>query len=244
MNIELVKIGDLKLNKDNPRTIRDTKFKQLVKSIIEFPEMLKIRPIVVDDNMVVLGGNMRLKACKEAGLEEVYIIKADNLTEEQQKQFILKDNQSFGDWDYQSLGEWDKNFVFDNGFEDWELYGIYGHQENDYEKNINKANLKVEVLDVNDYIKQNIFFLNEYMIEFEDDEIKDALANAQPYGKWLSEGMIRLKDLPDREHIIYPHASVVRRQKAFGYTEEELRMIITPIVRAFFLLFVSSCLFG
>ncbi|MFM1861168.1 MAG: hypothetical protein RLY80_757, partial [Actinomycetota bacterium] len=66
----------------------------------------------------------------------------------------------------------------------------------------------------------------------EDDEIKDALANAQPYGKWLSEGMIRLKDLPDREHIIYPHASVVRRQKAFGYTEEELRMIITPMAKA------------
>jgi len=66
----------------------------------------------------------------------------------------------------------------------------------------------------------------------EDDEIKDSLANAQPYGKWLSEGMIRLKDLPDREHIIYPHASVVRRQKAFGYTEEELRMIITPMAKA------------
>jgi len=177
MNIELVKIGEINLNKDNPRTIRDTKFKQLVKSIKEFPQMLKIRPIVVDDNMVVLGGNMRLKACKEAGLDEVYIIKADNLTEEQQKQFILKDNQSFGDWDYVSLGDWDKNFVLDNGFEDWELYGIYGHQENEYEKNINKANLKVDVLDVNDYIKQNIFFLNEYMIEFEDDEIKDAVRN-------------------------------------------------------------------
>ncbi|MEY3728489.1 MAG: hypothetical protein RL315_104, partial [Actinomycetota bacterium] len=66
----------------------------------------------------------------------------------------------------------------------------------------------------------------------EDDEIKDSLANAQPYGKWLAEGMIRLKDLPDREHIIYPHASVVRRQKAFGYTEEELRMIITPMAKA------------
>ncbi len=66
----------------------------------------------------------------------------------------------------------------------------------------------------------------------EDDEIKDQLANEKPYGKWLEEGMIRLKDLPEREHIIYPHASVVRRQKAFGYTEEELRIIITPMAKA------------
>ena len=66
----------------------------------------------------------------------------------------------------------------------------------------------------------------------EDDEIKDQLANAHPYGKWLEEGMIRLKDLPSREHIIYPHASVVRRQKAFGYTEEEIRIIITPMAKS------------
>ena len=65
----------------------------------------------------------------------------------------------------------------------------------------------------------------------EDDEIKDSLANAHPYGQWVAEGMIRLKDLPDREHIIYPHASVVRRQKAFGYTEEEIRVIITPMAK-------------
>ena len=65
----------------------------------------------------------------------------------------------------------------------------------------------------------------------EDDEIKDQLANAEPYGKWLEEGMIRLKDLPSREHIVYPHASVIRRQKAFGYTEEEIRIIITPMAK-------------
>ena len=65
----------------------------------------------------------------------------------------------------------------------------------------------------------------------EDDEIKDSLANAHPYGQWVEEGMIRLKDLPDREHIVYPHASVVRRQKAFGYTEEELRVLITPMAK-------------
>ena len=65
----------------------------------------------------------------------------------------------------------------------------------------------------------------------EDDEIKDGLANAAPYGEWLHAGMVRLKDIPAREHIFYPHSSVLRRQRAFGYTEEELRMIITPMAR-------------
>ena len=82
--IEKVKISEIKPNKDNPRIIKDEKFKQLVQSIKDFPEMLNLRPIVVNDEMIVLGGNMRLKACKEAGLKEVPIIKASNLTEQQQ----------------------------------------------------------------------------------------------------------------------------------------------------------------
>ena len=65
----------------------------------------------------------------------------------------------------------------------------------------------------------------------EDDEIKDSLAAAQPYSDWLHAGLVRLSDLPSREHIVYPHSSVVRRQRAFGYTEEELRLIITPMAK-------------
>ena len=65
----------------------------------------------------------------------------------------------------------------------------------------------------------------------EDDEIKDTLAAAQPYSDWLHAGLVRLSDLPSREHIVYPHSSVVRRQRAFGYTEEELRLIITPMAK-------------
>ena len=65
----------------------------------------------------------------------------------------------------------------------------------------------------------------------EDDEIKQSLATAAPYSKWLSAGLVRLSDLPAREHIVYPHSSVVRRQRAFGYTEEEIRMIITPMAK-------------
>ena len=103
-----VKISEVKSNPNNPRIIKDDKFQKLVKSIKEFPEMLNIRPIVVNADMVVLGGNMRLKACKEAGLKEVAIIKAEDLTEEQQKQFIIKDNVGFGEWDWEDLANnWD-----------------------------------------------------------------------------------------------------------------------------------------
>lgn len=87
-----VKISAVKSNPNNPRLIKDDKFKKLVQSIKDFPQMLDIRPIVVNSEMIVLGGNMRLKACKEAGLKEVPIIMADNLTEEQQKEFIKSKN--------------------------------------------------------------------------------------------------------------------------------------------------------
>jgi len=108
MKTEKVKIGIVKSNSDNPRIIKDDKFKKLVKSIQDFPQMLEIRPIVVDEQMIVLGGNMRLKACQEAGLKEVFIIKANELTEEQKKEFIIKDNVGFGEWDWDILAnEWD-----------------------------------------------------------------------------------------------------------------------------------------
>ena len=113
-----VKISEVKSNPNNPRIIKDDKFQKLVKSIKEFPEMLNIRPIVVNADMVVLGGNMRLKACKEAGIKEVAIIKADDLTDEQQKQFIIKDNVGFGEWDWEDLANnWDAEQLTDWGLD-------------------------------------------------------------------------------------------------------------------------------
>ena len=113
-----VKIETVLPNPSNPRIIKDDKFKKLVKSIQEFPQMLELRPIVVDANMVVLGGNMRLKACKAAGLKEVPIVVADNLTEEQQAEFIIKDNVGFGEWDWDLLAnEWDEQLLQDWGLE-------------------------------------------------------------------------------------------------------------------------------
>ena len=113
-----VKLSDIKLNPNNPRLIKDDKFKKLCQSIKDFPEMLEIRPIVVNADMVVLGGNMRLKACKEIGLKEVPIIVADKLTEEQQREFLIKDNTSGGEWDWEVLAnEWDAEQLEEWGLE-------------------------------------------------------------------------------------------------------------------------------
>ena len=117
MKAELVNINKVRTNPNNPRIIKDDKFQKLVKSIQEFPQMLEIRPIVVNEEMIVLGGNMRLKACQEAGLKKVHIIKASDLTEEQQKEFIIKDNVGFGEWDWDNLAnEWDSEKL-----EEWGL---------------------------------------------------------------------------------------------------------------------------
>jgi DNA modification methylase len=125
METRLVSIGQVKPNENNPRIIKDYKFKKLVKSIQDFPQMLQLRPIVVNEDNVVLGGNMRLKACKEAGLKEVYIIQAKDLTEEQQKEFIVKDNVGFGEWDWDILAnEWDVAQL-----EDWGLDGFPFEEE-------------------------------------------------------------------------------------------------------------------
>jgi hypothetical protein len=102
-----VPIGDVKENPDNPRSISVDQFKRLVASVREFPQMLDIRPLVVDADMVVLGGNMRLKACSEAGLTAVPVVIADTLTPEQRREFVIKDNASFGAWDWDALAnEW------------------------------------------------------------------------------------------------------------------------------------------
>lgn len=118
MNIEWVKTTDIHANENNPRILKDDKFKKLVQSIKDFPEMLEIRPIVVNNDMMVLGGNMRLKAIQEIGLKEIPIIKAENLTEEQQREFLIKDNVGFGEWDWDALAnDWDADELKDWGMD-------------------------------------------------------------------------------------------------------------------------------
>jgi len=111
-------IQEIKSNPNNPRIIKDHKFKQLVKSIQDFPQMLELRPIVIDENNMVLGGNMRLKACLEAGLTDVPVIHANNLSEEQKKEFIIKDNVSFGSHDWSELANnWDVDLIQEWGLD-------------------------------------------------------------------------------------------------------------------------------
>lgn len=118
MKITIKNISSIKSNPNNPRLIKDDKFHKLVKSIKEFPEMLNIRPIVINSDSIVLGGNMRLKACKEAGLKEIPVILADELTEEQQRQFIIKDNVGYGEWDWEDLANnWDADKLEEWGLE-------------------------------------------------------------------------------------------------------------------------------
>jgi DNA modification methylase len=136
MEIKTVKLSEIKSNPNNPRIIKDDKFRKLVNSIQEFPKMLEIRPIVVNADMIVLGGNMRLKACKEAGLKEVPVIFADDLTEDEQKQFIIKDNVGFGEWDWDMIAnEWDEVQLQEWGLDipDFGVTEIPAAEEDDYE---------------------------------------------------------------------------------------------------------------
>jgi len=149
--METVKISEVKLNPNNPRLIKDDKFKKLVQSIKDFPEMLNIRPIVVNQDMVILGGNMRYKACKEAGLKEIPIIITD-LSEEKQREFLIKDNTRGGEWDWEVLAnEWDNEELESWGLDvlsfnsdDIDLDSFF---EDDNSEKINKNKIVLEYTD-------------------------------------------------------------------------------------------------
>ena len=135
--IEKVSISSITENAANPRTINKHKFQKLVNSVKEFPEMLSLRPIIVNKDNVILGGNMRYKACKELGLKEVYIIQAADLDDKQAQEFIVKDNVGFGEWDWDILAnDWNVKEL-----EEWGLDGFpFDIEENEeeevYTKNI------------------------------------------------------------------------------------------------------------
>lgn len=115
-----INIEKLKPNEDNPRTIKNDRFEKLCQSIKEFPEMLNIRPIVADNDLKILGGNMRFQACKVLEFKKVPVIIVDDFNESQINQFVIKDNVSHGDWDYDSLGnDWDAQSLDDWGLNVW-----------------------------------------------------------------------------------------------------------------------------
>jgi hypothetical protein len=145
---QLIKISQVKSNPNNPRLIKNDKFKKLVKSVQDFPEMLELRPIVVDENMIVLGGNMRLKACIEAGLKEVWIEVAD-LTEQQKKEFTIKDNVGFGEWEWDMLAnEWQSDLLGDWGLD----LPFYNETLNAIENDKPEIEVTTEILEEHNYI--------------------------------------------------------------------------------------------
>jgi ParB-like chromosome segregation protein Spo0J len=117
MKAQLIKITEVFANEDNPRYISEAKFLKMVKSLQDFPEMASVRPLIINQNNLVLGGNMRLKAMQEAGWKQVPCIKVD-WSEEKQREFILKDNVSYGEWDWEILNsDWDKELLTEFGLD-------------------------------------------------------------------------------------------------------------------------------
>jgi len=179
MSVQTVKISDVKPNPNNPRLIKDDKFTKLVQSLKEFPEMANVRPIVVNQDFVVLGGNMRLKAMKEAGWKEVPVEVVD-WSEQQQKEFIIKDNVGFGEWEWDMLAnEWEADDL-----EKWGL-DVPGFDEQDYSD-------KNKELNVNDFENQNYTI----KLEFTEDDynfVKDKLQQlGQTPEKILYDALVSL----------------------------------------------------
>ena len=171
MRAEVVKISEVKVNPNNPRLIKDDKFAKLVQSIKDLPQMLAIRPIVVNADMIVLGGNMRLKACKEAGLKEVPIIIANNLTEEQQREFLIKDNVSGGEWDWQMLAnDWDTEQLNDWGLDipNFEPEQVLEAVEDDFE--VPDGGIETDI------VLGDLFEIGEHRLLCGDSTDSDAVA--------------------------------------------------------------------
>jgi hypothetical protein len=169
-------INEIKPNPNNPRIIKDDKFKKLVKSIQDFPQMLELRPIVIDENNIVLGGNMRLKACIEAGLKDVPVKQAKDLTEEQKKEFIVKDNVGYGEWDWDDLANnWDEQLLTEWGL-DIPNFDAGGFAD---------QNKELSLDDVSDSMTINLKFTEEEYYIVKEQLLKIAVTPEQAIWKLL-----------------------------------------------------------
>jgi hypothetical protein len=178
MNTKIIKLSAIKQNPNNPRSINKDKFAKLVKSIEEFPRMLELRPLVLNNDNMVLGGNMRLKACKHIGLTEVPVVYADDLTEEEQRQFIIKDNVGYGAWDWDLLAnEWANTDLADWGLDVWQP-----EDEVDYSI-LDELDVDGDVADMSNNVKKAIQI--EFDIEHYDEAyqlINEARSNGKNVG--------------------------------------------------------------
>lgn len=201
--MQKVKLSDIRPNPNNPRVIKDDKFKKLVKSIQDFPQMLELRPIVVNDEMIVLGGNMRLKALEHLGIKETYIIKASDLTEKQEQEFIIKDNVGYGVWDWDVLAnEWD--------VEDLDEWGLDLPLDFVKEMEAEEDDFEVPADGIEtDIVLGDLFEIGEHRLLCGDSTDSDAVAMLMdgekadmltdpPYGIDINMNMGRLKGQPKK----------------------------------------------
>jgi len=156
-----MKLSELKKNPNNPRLIKDEKFKKLVQSIQDFPQMMELRPIIINGDNMVLGGNMRLAALKELNYKDMpdnWVMKASDLTPDQQREFIIKDNVSFGahDWDILA-NEWDTEKLKEWGLEVWEATDI--NLDDFFEENNEEKETKNKI--ILEYTNEEFEMVNE-----------------------------------------------------------------------------------
>jgi len=181
-----ISVHDITPSDKNPRNIQTRKFNQLIESVKNFPEMLKLRPLVVDEKGVILGGNMRYRACLEAGHTKVWVIQADELTEEQKSEFVIKDNVSFGEWDWEELDkDWDEAWL-----EDWGLDVPNLEEEVDYSvlegDEGDKADKKV------DDMQESTTKAIQIEFDMEDYEIADkAIKEARNAGHNIGKAVLK-----------------------------------------------------
>jgi len=176
-----MKLNDIKPNPNNPRVLRDDKFQKLKQSIKEFPKMLSLRPMIIDENNVVLGGNMRLRALQELGfndIDEAWVKQSSDLTEEEKKRFIIADNVSFGEWDWDTLAN------------DWEVVDLeaWGLDVSNYVNNYeNEKDIEEDIEDEKElvwipdclYPSNNVYEIPTLLIE---KQAKDLILPLVPYG--------------------------------------------------------------
>jgi len=210
MKSHKIHIDKIKPNSNNPRTIKDFKFNKLVKSIKEFPEMLKLRPIVVDENNIILGGNMRYKACQEAGLKEIFIIKANDFTEDQKQEFIVKDNLAYGDWDGDILAnDWSSQELEKWGIEIWDNIKEEVTEQEDYTANVNIPTKEPSSIKPNE---------NEL---FDDKKTKDLLKkiNLSSATKQQKEFLIKAA----HRHIVFDYQKIAN---FYAHSNKEIQELM------------------
>lgn len=162
-----IDISKIKPNPSNPRIIKDDRFEKLVKSIKDFPKMMELRPIIVDSNNMILGGNMRLKALNYLSYKKIpksWIKQASDLTEKEKEQFIIKDNVGFGDWDWGELANaWDSEKLEEWGLDlpDFESYNDINYSE---------KNKEIDFDDLKDEIEMKLIF-NQDEFNFINSEL-------------------------------------------------------------------------